>query len=303
VKPTLTIGAGNAASAVCVTEIRIKYDKMKSEKNIMRAACRALLCVCVAASLGACRTPRDVTYFSDLEGNTRSELTAARDITVRPDDRLSIVVTSKDPKLAALFNLPVIAQRVGQPGVTTNFNRSTNEVASYVVDAYGNIQFPVLGTIHIAGMRRDQVAAYIQKELIGRDLVKDPVVVVDFLNNGVSVLGEVNKPGRVTFDRDRFTLLDAIAGAGDLTIQGKRTDVLVLRQEDGQQAAYRVDLTDGDAVAKSPVYYLQQDDVVYVSPNDVRKRQTTANGSTPLTPGFWISIASLLTTIAVLIWK
>ena len=128
-------------------------------------------------------------------------------------------------------------------------------------------------------------------------------MVVDFLNHGVSVLGEVNRPGRVNFDRDRFTLLDALAGAGDLTIQGKRTDVLVLRQENGKQMAHRVDLTDSRSVMESPVFYLQQDDVIVVSPNDVRKRQTTANGSTPLTPGFWISIASLLTTVAVLIWK
>lgn len=119
----------------------------------------------------------------------------------------------------------------------------------------------------------------------------------------MSVLGEVSRPGRITFDRDRFTLLDAIAGAGDLTIQGKRTDVLVLRNENGKQTAHRVDLTDSQSLLNSPVYYLQQDDVVVVSPNDVRKRQTTANGSTPLTPGFWISIASLLTTVAVLIWK
>ncbi len=259
--------------------------------------------VALAAALGSCRAPHDVTYFSGLDSGSRTEIAAARDITVRPDDRVSIVVTSKDPQLASLFNLPVVAQRVGQPGVETSTGRSSNEVASYVVDPYGDIQFPVLGTLHIGGMRRAEVAEYIRGELTGRNLIKDPVVVVDFLNHGVSVLGEVTRPGRVVFDRDRFTLLDALAGAGDLTIQGKRTDVLVLRQEDGRETAYRVDLTDGEGTMRSPAYYLQQDDVVYVSPNDVRKRQTTANGSTPLTPSFWISIASLLTTVAVLIWK
>ena len=264
---------------------------------------RMLLLAALCVSAASCRTPRDVTYFSDLDGGTRSELAQARDITVRPDDRLSIVVASKDPQLASLFNLPLVSQRVGMPGVTSTTSRSSNEVASYMVDSYGDIQFPVLGTLHIGGMRRAEVADYIRKELVGRNLIKDPVVVVDFLNNGVSVLGEVNRPGRVNFDRDRFTLLDALAGAGDLTIQGQRTDVLVLRQEDGREVAYRVDLTDGRSTMQSPVYYLQQGDVVYVTPNDVRKRQTTANGSTPLTPGFWISIASLLTTVAVLIWK
>lgn len=281
------------------------HPRRAGARRTLTALCAALSAAALSLALGSCRAPRDVTYFSGLDGGARTELSAAADITVRPDDRLSIVVASKDPQLASLFNLPMVAQRVGQPGVESSAaGRSSNEVASYVVDPYGDIRFPVLGTLHIGGMRRAEVADYIRGELTGRNLVKDPVVVVDFLNHGVSVLGEVNRPGRVTFDRDRFTLLDALAGAGDLTIQGRRTDVLVLRhEEDGRRTSYRVDLTDGEGTMRSPAYWLRQDDVVYVSPNDVRKRQTTANGSTPLTPSFWISIASLLTTVAVLIWK
>lgn len=281
------------------------HPRRAGARRTLTALRAALSAAALSLALGSCRAPRDVTYFSGLDGGARTELSAAADITVRPDDRLSIVVASKDPQLASLFNLPMVAQRVGQPGVeSAAAGRSSNEVASYVVDPYGDIRFPVLGTLHIGGMRRAEVADYIRGELTGRNLVKDPVVVVDFLNHGVSVLGEVNRPGRVTFDRDRFTLLDALAGAGDLTIQGRRTDVLVLRhEEDGRRTSYRVDLTDGEGTMRSPAYWLRQDDVVYVSPNDVRKRQTTANGSTPLTPSFWISIASLLTTVAVLIWK
>lgn len=263
----------------------------------------ALMVVAVAVS--SCRTPRDVTYFSNISDTDRRAIEQAGDLRVMPDDRLSVVVTSKDPQLAGLFNLPIVAQRVSQPGVTSSIGvrSSSNEVASYVVDGKGDIDFPVLGEIHIGGMKRDEVAAFIRNELKSRDLVKDPVVIVDFLNRGVSVLGEVAKPGRITFDRDRFTLLDALAQAGDLNINGKRTDVLVMRRVGDEQISYRVDLTDAGSLAQSPVYYLQQDDVVYVSPNDVRKRQTTANGNAPLTPSFWISIASLLTTVAVLVFK
>ncbi|MDE6438655.1 MAG: polysaccharide biosynthesis/export family protein [Muribaculaceae bacterium] len=268
---------------------------------------RALKAFCAAALLGCvmtgCHTPKNVIYFQDLDAGMVKEISEAAEIKVRPDDRLSIVVVSKNPELATLFNLPLLAQRVGQPGVTSA-QRASNEVASYVVDAQGNIQFPVLGTVHIGGMRRSEVAEYIAGELISRNLMKDPTVIVDFVNRGVNVLGEVMKPGRVTFDRDRFTVLDAIAGAGDLTIQGKREDVLVVRIDDeGKQTSYRLDLTDADATVNSPGFYLQQNDVVYVSPNNVRIRQTTANGSAPLTPSFWISIASLATTVAVLIWK
>lgn len=264
---------------------------------------RSSLCLSLAFLAFSCHTPRDITYFSDITTGEIREVPVVNDITVRPDDRMSIVVVSKDPALASLFNLPMVAQRTGQAGITSSPVASSNEVASYVVDPYGDIQFPVLGMVHIGGMRRAEVAEYIQKELINRNLVKDPVVIVDFLNHGVNVLGEVTKPGRINFDRDRFTILDALAGAGDLTIQGKRTDILVLREQNGRRVAHRIDLTDSRSVLESPVYYLQQDDVVIVSPNDVRKRQTTANGSTPLTPGFWISIASLLVTVAVLIWK
>lgn len=268
---------------------------------------RGVRAVCAAALLGvmtaSCHTPKNVTYFQDLDEGMVKEVIAAADIRVRPDDRVSIVVVSKNPELATLFNLPMLAQRIGQPGVTSA-QRSSNEVASYVVDRYGDINFPVLGKIHIGGMKRAEVAEYIEQELISRNLVKDPTVIVDFLNHGINVLGEVAKPGRVTFDRDRYTILDAIAGAGDLTIQGKRENVLVVRQgEDGKPQTYRVDLTDANATMNSPAFYLQQDDVIYVAPNNVRIRQTTANGSAPLTPSFWISIASLATTIAVLIWK
>lgn len=276
-------------------------DMLKKKTTGLKALLAALMLGMAATS---CRAPKDVTYFNDFQAGDQKELSSVKDITVRPDDRLSILVVSKDAQLMSLFNLPVVSQRVGQPGITSSMARSSNDVASYVVDRYGDIQFPVLGTIHIGGMRRAEVADYIATELKSRNLVKDPVVVVDFLNHGVTVLGEVNRPGRVTFDRDRFTLLDAIAGAGDLTIQGQRRDVLVTRMdENGRQTAYRVDLTDAEQTMQSPVFYLQQDDVVYVAPNDVRKRQTTANGNAPLTPSFWISIASLATTVAVLIVK
>lgn len=266
---------------------------------------KAVALIIAACCVSSCRTPRDVTYFSNINDNDRHALHEAGELKVMPDDRLSIVVTSKDPQLASLFNLPIVAQRTSQPGVTSLAvpRSSNNEVASYVVDSKGDIQFPVLGPIHIGGMKRDEVAAYIRHELVSRELLKDAVVIVDFLNRGVSVLGEVTKPGRVTFDRDKFTLLDALAQAGDLTINGKRTDVLVMRRVGDQQTSYRVDLTDAGSLTTSPVYYLQQDDVIYVSPNDVRKRQTTANGNAPLTPSFWISIASLAATIAMLIFK
>lgn len=270
-------------------------------KKALKAAI-AVVAILGMTSLSSCRTPKDITYFQDLNNGIRTEVTTAMDIKVRPDDRMSIIVVSKDPQLASLFNLPIVTNRAGSVGNTGN-RFGEGSVASYVVDRYGDIQFPVLGTIHIGGMRRSEVAEYIQKELMSRNLIKDPTVIVDFLNHGVTVLGEVAHPGRIDFDRDRYTIIDALGAAGDLTIYGQRKDVLVIRDEDGRQVAYRVDLTDAQNVMQSPVYYLQQEDIVYVTPNDVRKRNATATGNTVLQPAFWISVAGLLTSVAILVFK
>lgn len=252
--------------------------------------------------LSSCRTPKDITYFQDLDDGVRREVTAAKELVVMPDDRLSITVHSKDPQLAMLFNLPISSNRIGQSSSSSSSSYSgSGQVALYTVDSYGDIEFPVLGTMHIGGMKRTEVADYVKRELLQRNLVKDPTVIVDFYNRTVNVLGEVGNPGRVSIDRDRFTILDAIAEAGDLTIQGKRSNVIVLRMEDGRQVAHTVDLTDARATLNSPVYYLQQNDVIYVEPTDVRKRQTTANGNSVFTPSFWISIASFATTVLLLV--
>lgn len=265
----------------------------------------AALAFTATLGLQSCKAPQNITYFQDVANGAVNEVNTGNVIRVRPDDRLSIVVMSKDPALAAIFNLPIIAQRVGQPGITVQNagNRSSNEVGSYVVNSKGDIDFPVLGTIHIGGMTRNEVADYIADQLRSRNLLKDPTVIVDFLNHSVRVMGDVNHPGKITFDKDKFTILDAISEAGDLAITGERENVLVMREVEGKQVAYRVNLTNAAEMMASPAYYLQQDDVIYVTPNDVRKRNSTATGNQWLTPSLYISIGTLLTSIAVLCFK
>ncbi len=123
------------------------------------------------------------------------------------------------------------------------------------------------------------------------------------MNLSVNVMGEVNRPGRYNIDKDHLTILDALSQAGDLTIYGKREKVLVLRNENGKQRVYGINLCSADHLYSSPVYYLQQNDVVYVEPNDTKARQSTVNGNNVRSTSFWISLASLLTTISVLIFK
>lgn len=253
----------------------------------------------------SCSAPSRVTYFQDLRpGESEQKVIAATEIKVRPGDKLSIIVNSRDPQLTQLFNLPYVGQQIGQGAVTANNTTNSSQgVSGYTVDEEGMIDFPVLGKIEIAGKNREEIAAFIKGELLAKNLVKDPVVTVEYMNLCISVLGEVTKPGRYSIDRDKVTVLDAISMAGDLTIYGKREKVLVLREEEGVQHVYGINLCSAEHLYTSPVYYLRQNDVVYVEPNNVRARQATVNGNNVRSTSFWISLASLLTTVAVLVFK
>lgn len=253
------------------------------------------LLVAVALFSG-CAAPK-IAYFQDVYAGSAEPIATGTDIRVQPDDKISIVVNSRDPLLTNLFNLPVSTRRVGE---TVSTYRD-GAISGYTIDKEGNIDFPVLGKLHIGGMNREEIVNYIKEQLISQNLVKDPVVTVEFMNLSVSVLGEVTRPGRYNIDKDRMTLLDAISMAGDLTVYGLRNKVMVQREENGKQNVYVVDLTSAKSLYSSPVYYLKQNDLVYVEPNDVRARQSTVNGNNIRSSSFWVSIASLLTSVLVLI--
>lgn len=256
----------------------------------------------------SCTTPKDISYFQDMADNTVIAVAAERAIRLRPDDKLNIIVKSKDPALSDLFNLTLNVSRSSTQqsanGVTSRNYTSTSEMlASYTVSPEGNIDFPVLGKLHVEGMTRSELAGFIKGELMGRNLVNDPVVSVEFLNTGVSVLGEVKEPGRYDLNTDHLNVLQALSLAGDLTISGMRENVLVMREENGKMVSYRLNLTDAGQMAASPGFYLQQDDIIYVEPNAIKKRSQTVNGNNVLNASFWISVASLAASVAVLIFR
>ena len=235
------------------------------------------------------------------------EVAYPAEIRIQSGDQLSILVKSRDPQLTDLFNLPILSTQIGQSsrysnGVTSS-SGSSRGVSGYTVDKQGMIDFPVLGQLAVAGKTREEIASYIKTELIGRNLVKDPVVTVEYMNLCISVLGEVARPGRYAIDRDELSVLDAISVAGDLTIYGKRENVKILREENGKRFVYGIDLTNANQLYSSPVFNLRQNDVVYVEPNDVRARQSTVNGNNVRSTSFWISLSSLFTSVAVLIFK
>ncbi|MFQ9316906.1 polysaccharide biosynthesis/export family protein [Dysgonomonas mossii] len=251
--------------------------------------------------LNSCGSTQNISYFQDLQQGVPGEILNPIKITIKTDDKISIVISSKDSQLAELFNLPIVAHRVGQ-SQSPSLNQN-QQISSYTVSSSGEIDFPVLGKIHVEGMTREEIASYIKNQLLSNNLIKDPVVTVEFANLSISVLGEVNTPGRYNIERDKITLLDALGMAGDLTIYGKRENVLVLRQTAGKQVPYKVNLNSGHDMYASPVYYLQQNDVVYVEPNKTRARQSTVNGNNVISTSFWLSVASLITTLTVLIVK
>lgn len=278
------------------------------KRILLQAPLTALPVLLALLILGACSSTKKIAYFQ--EAAPAVAVTSPVPIRLEPNDKLSVVVKSKNAELSQLFNLGVNANNVAQPsyvgvqgakGVT--YATATTGLSHYTVSPSGTVDFPVLGEIKVQGMTRSELAAFVKGELIGRGLVQDPVVTVEFLNTGFSVLGEVARPGRFEFNRDELTAIDALALAGDLTIQGRRDNVLVARQEGDTIRTYRLDLTDLGSAAASPAWWLKQGDVVYVEPNDVRKRQTTVNGNNILSTGFWVSVASLLTSIAVLLFK
>lgn len=248
--------------------------------------------------LSSCKTP-NVSYFNDFDNGQLQTIIQQSDIRLQSGDKLSIVVKSKDQTLANLFNLSYVTHRIG-----ANQNQRYNDyVCIYTIDHNGDIDFPVLGTMHVAGLHRDELGEKIKNELVKQNLVNDAVLTVDYMNLGFNVMGEVNNPGRYSFDRDRLTILDAISMAHDLTIQGSRENVLVIRETEQGRMTYRINLKKGKELFQSPAFYIQQNDVIYVSPNKFRSRQTVVNGNNVLSAPFWISVASLLTSIAVLIFK
>lgn len=247
------------------------------------------------ALLFSCSAPKSIPYFQDADSLAVSKI-APRQIYFQPEDKLSIIINCKDNALMNLFNLPFASKTIGSQ--TSLYGAANNQgISGYIIDGKGEIDFPVIGKIKISGLTRDEVAIKIKYELESRNLVKDPIVTVEFMNLGVSVLGEVRSPGRYGISRDHMTIVDAISLAGDLTITGRRENVKVIREKDGEQQIYSLNLCSLSELMNSPAYYLQQNDVVYVEPNEMKKRQSTVNGNTVLSTAFWISVASLAASL------
>ena len=262
----------------------------------MRKILGFLCCATLFLGLFSCNpsTYKKINYLQDVRDDMSMDMKENQGIIIQPQDQLSIIVTSRDPRMATAFNLSVSTFFTGSELAA---NGASQRITGYVVSNEGDIRFPSLGTLRVAGLNRWELQDLIQDRLAETGLLNDAVVTVEFLNFKVSVLGEVTAPGTYSVTGDKITILQALALARDLTIYGRRDNVQVIREQNGKRQIHLLDLT-SSAIFDSPAYYLQQNDVVYVTPSKVRAGQGEINENYFKSGSFWISLASIsMTTI------
>ncbi|MFM7814132.1 MAG: polysaccharide biosynthesis/export family protein [Flavobacteriales bacterium] len=243
----------------------------------------------VVITLSSCDVSKNIVYFTSKQATSVPE--SGYHLKIHRDDLLSILVITGDQESAFPFNIPTPVGSNTQGG----YAQGAPTPPGYLVDQHGDIEFPMIGKIHLQGLTRDQAVDTLVSKL--KPYVKYPTVIMKILNFKVTVLGEVRNPGTFTIPNERITILEALGIAGDLQITGLRTNVLVIREEGGQRKEYRLDLTKEDSF-NSPAYYLKQNDVVYVEPNRSKKNSSTIN---PNTASLLISSVSILLSFAILL--
>ncbi len=246
------------------------------------------LIILIASLLVSCASKKDVLYLQNIETLSKEYTLTKNSPVIRCNDLLSITVSSVDKKSAIPFNLPVVATG-NQNAITGN-----QRLQSYLVDENGTIEFPVLGNIQLSGLTKTKAVEYLKEEI--SKYVKNPIINLRITNFKVSVLGEVSRPGTYSIQDERITILEALSLAGDMTVYGKRKGVLVIREENGKKVHNKVDFTDA-SLLNSPYYYLQQNDVVMVSPNKAQVQSSAFNRNS----GVYISILGVIISVITLV--
>lgn len=244
----------------------------------------------VVLFISSCGSRKNIVYFQDEPLEEGVLVAQPKELIYKTDDILTINVSALDPETVRPFNLTVAGSNANNlVGLQGN-----QQLQTYLIDYDGNIDFPVLGKIRAAGLTRPELTQLLTDKIT--DYVKDPIVNVRLSNFTITIIGEVARPGSFTIQDERITLLEALGLANDLTIYGEREDVLVIREVEGKKKFSKVDLRSINML-NSPVYYLQQNDVIYVAPNGARVRSSTFNQNNIVL----LSAISTITTVAALI--
>ncbi|WP_224490259.1 polysaccharide biosynthesis/export family protein [Robertkochia flava] len=241
-------------------------------------------------AVSSCVTKKDLLYVQNIENTTLGDVADSYASAIQPGDLLQITVTAQDMKAVQPFN-PFMNPNGGGNMMGGNGNRGG---MTYQVDEYGDIDFPMLGTVAVAGYKRAALTDLLE-EKIG-EYVVEPTVLVRVTNNQVTVLGEVGNPGSHIFEGERITLFQALGAAGDLTPSSKRENIRIIREQNGKRETFTVDLTKADFI-NSPNYFLKQNDIVYVEPNRFKINQTNRSifGFLTGVSGFLIGLGLLFT--------
>ena len=266
----------------------------------------------------SCSAPKELGYYSDAERDSAQRILTTYTNTIHPGDQLYIYVNSETIESVIPFNQETYTEavemsRVNNVSTTNNvksmmdtyYERKTNQVAGYLVDEKGFIQFPILGKIKAAGIPYDSLQNVIQHRLKAEEYVKDPIVTVSPMNFRVSVVGEVRMPREIHVTGERLTIFEALAICGDITDSGMRSNVVVLREKNGVATPIEVDLTK-KTILDSEVYYLQQNDIVYVEPSKRKKHKALLDENWPKYGATGVALAVAIVNITrayMVFWK
>lgn len=259
----------------------------------MKKYFKLFLLTVLAFSLGACRSVKNDIYLSNTQEGVAYPYEYHEPV-VHLDDRLTITVSSRSPELAIPFNSNGGVYAVNNNGLIDETSTQTRKT-SYRVDKDGDINFPILGKLHVVGLTANGVQDLVRSKIIEGKYIKDPLVTMEFDNFKYTVLGEVGHTGTFTVSNGRITLLEAIANAGDLTANANNRRVLVYREENGIRKMYVHDIRNND-IFYSPCYNLQQNDLVYVEP-----RKHKSSGNNPAM-GIVSLVVSIISAIATIMW-
>lgn len=266
----------------------------KQRYNLMKKFFLPIVVLTIVVLLGSCSSGKDVPYFQNIDEISLAGSKGLYDAKIMPKDMLTITVSTTDPAAAAPFNLSV-GNTVGASGQLSN---GGGNLQGYLVDNDGNINFPVIGHMHVQGMTKSQCQDMIREKLLPyMAATENPIVTVRMSSYRVTVTGEVNRPGVIPVSTEKMSIVEALAQAGDLTVYGKRDNIMLIREDEtGQKKMVRLNMNDANLI-NSPYYYLQQNDIIYVQPNSVKAKNAGIGPSTTL----WFSFIGIVTSISSLL--
>lgn len=238
----------------------MNFNQLKPKFKVLVLMC--LICLCTS-----CVSTRKAIYFNDIGDTTLTAGISDLEPIIKPNDILSITVSSLNPEASNVFNTPNVS------GTSYSNTTTTTQSNGYLVNLEGFIQFPILGNIKASGLTKKELKDQLTKTLLSKKLLVDPIVDIRYLNFRVSVMGEVAKPTVVTVPSEKISLLEALTLAGDLTIYARRDNVMIIREENGQRIVKRIDLN-SNSLFTSPYYYLKSNDIVYAEPNKSKVAST-----------------------------